>query len=433
MATHDTEKDLAMLGRLLKKNDPASANRQRPVEEDVYEGPETVPEDTGLETDRREEAAAGGPVPELDDDTMRITMLGISGAGKTAFLSGVYQTLVGSSVGSFRLEPSGIGNSGFIQIGKLSEIALVNLGYRFPNGTEKTTLFPLELRSQDKKICSFTFMDYRGGDTEDLFGISRNGAARPTEMNEEADQLKEYLVHSQAIMLFVDAVALSKGSSLTDWKANTYAYNLIPGARLLFAEMKKREPLKPRTLLIVITKVDDVTIPSRLKENNYQGLTDRAWEVFGCLQKQGDVDASWSFGIIPVSAVGEGNSAVENGVTIVKEKHAPEPYNIDKAMIYTIACILSQWRHKANEDYNSQLDEYVRAGRKNNLAGRVLAKVMGREDPKDLVTRKLESVEAKQREIITYISDIQQIARETGAIEAVRYRNDQLSGKEGWG
>ena len=59
--------------------------------------------------------------------------------------------------------------------------------------------------------------------------------------------------------------------------------------------------------------------------------------------------------------------------------------------------------------------------------------MMGREDPKDLVTRKLESVEAKQREIITYISDIQQIARETGAIEAVRYRNDQLSGKEGWG
>ncbi len=425
MAIYDTEREKSLGGRLLKRN------AQFPSEEVDLE-PEFGLKDPEPWTESTAEPVSDELLPDLDDDTMRITMLGISGAGKTAFLSGVYQTLIGSSLGSFRLEPSGMGNSGYVQIGKLSEIALVNLGYRFPNGTEKTTLFPLELRSGDKKICSFTFMDYRGGDTEDLFGISRNGAKASAELKEEADQLKEYLIHSQAIMLFVDAVALSKGGSLTDWKANTYAYNLIPGARLLFDEMKRRQPSMPRTLLIVITKVDDVTIPSRLKENNYQGLTDRAWEVFGCLQQQGSADAPWSFGIIPVSAVGEGNSAVENGVTIVKENHAPEPYNIDKAMIYTIACILSQWRYKADKDWNHQMDEYIKAGRKNNPFGRLIAKAMGRDDPKGIVAQKLNDVEEKQREIRTYISNIQQIARETGAVKAVKYRSDQLSGKEGW-
>ena len=78
------------------------------------------------------------------------------------------------------------------------------------------------------------------------------------------------------------------------------------------------------------------------------------------------------------------------------------------------------------------MDDYIKAGRQNNPFGRLMARAMGRDDPKSIVARKLNDVEEKQREIRTYISNIQQIARETGAVKAIKYRSDQLSGKEGW-
>ena len=104
-----------------------------------------------------------------EDKKIRITMLGISGSGKTSFLSGVYQTMIMDSFHGLSLVPSIDSGNSYQQIGQIADIALINRkDFDFADGTLETTIFPLTLQNRGKEICRFDFTDYAGGDVLNL-------------------------------------------------------------------------------------------------------------------------------------------------------------------------------------------------------------------------------------------------------------------------
>ncbi len=374
------------------------------------------------------------------DEEMRITMLGVSGSGKTAFLSGVYQTMIGDTFDGLNLVPAGHGSSGYMQLGQIADIALVNRDFKFPEmGTDKTTLFPLELMAGREQICDFTFMDYRGGDAEEILKPRIDPLThQPAPLSPEAAELKDYLVQSQAILIFADGYLLSRGMSLAAWQKDVQSFQ-INGVFSLLANERGDKPL---TVLIVITKTDDELIPDPLKADNCRELVERAAMVFRPIREmaENNFDRGWNFGIVPVSAVGMGNYRTdlivnddrsERLVVTVKDRHAPQPYNIEKTMVYTIACILSQWKMDADRQQRALRAEYVKASRSNTLLSGVMAKITNREDPKEVVDRKLTEMEEKRRQVAVYMDHIQRIASRTGAIDVIQYRKDHLTESRG--
>mgnify|MGYP002590484953 FL=1 len=86
-----------------------------------------------------------------EDKKIRITMLGISGSGKTSFLSGVYQTMIMDSFHGLSLVPSIDSGNSYQQIGQIADIALINRkDFDFADGTLETTIFPLTLQNRGK-------------------------------------------------------------------------------------------------------------------------------------------------------------------------------------------------------------------------------------------------------------------------------------------
>ena len=100
-------------------------------------------------TDRTEHVKA----ETQEDKKIRITMLGISGSGKTSFLSGVYQTMIMDSFHGLSLVPSIDSGNSYQQIGQIADIALINRkDFDFADGTLETTIFPLTLQNRGKEI-----------------------------------------------------------------------------------------------------------------------------------------------------------------------------------------------------------------------------------------------------------------------------------------
>lgn len=450
MARYDTEPDLfgGRLSKILNRAAPKPAAPEKEVPEDdlmdyfdddseSFDMQEEKTPDVQLEEKNRPETGNDG---NGTDENMRITMLGVSGSGKTAFLSGVYQTMIGDTFDGLNLVPAGNGSSGYMQLGQIADIALVNRDFKFPEmGTDQTTLFPLELMAGREHICDFTFMDYRGGDAEEILKPKIDPLThQPAPLSPEAAELKDYLVQSQAILIFADGYLLSRGMSLAAWQKDVQSFQ-INGVFGLLANERGDRPL---TVLVVITKTDDELIPDSLKADNCRELVERAAMVFRPIREMAanNFDRGWNFGIVPVSAVGMGNYRTdlivnddrsERLVVTVKDRHAPQPYNIEKTMVYTIACILAQWKMEADRQQRALRAEYVKASRSNTLLSGLMAKIANREDPKDVVDRKLTEMEEKRRQVAVYMDHIQRIANRTGAIDVIQYRKDHLTESRG--
>ncbi len=357
---------------------------------------------------------------------MRITMLGISGSGKTAFLSGVYQTMMMGSYHGLTLLPSESTDEAFQQIGQIADIALVNReNYEFALGTEETTVFPLTLEDCGKEICDFDFTDYRGGDVFDI--LNARG-----DVSSSAKVLRNQLMLSDAILIFADAQLLCRGKSVVEWQKATGATMINPLFNMLARSMGNR----PLTVLFVLTKTDDESIPYDMKANHFARLAERVTQAFHMVYQvvQGHIDDGWSFGIVPVSAVGEGNSeTVRRNVnghevrqSVVKEGCAPEPYNIEATMIYTIACILSQWKKAANEEIEDLTARLVEEGRSNTLIWNIFSDMKKVKRPQEKVAALLEEIETKNQDIMTLDAHIMDLIDKTGAGRVIQRRRDHL-------
>ena len=155
-------------------------------------------------TDRTEHVKA----ETQEDKKIRITMLGISGSGKTSFLSGVYQTMIMDSFHGLSLVPSIDSGNSYQQIGQIADIALINRkDFDFADGTLETTIFPLTLQNRGKEICRFDFTDYAGGDVLNI--LNARG-----DMSSGAKALKNQLLGSDAVLVFADATVLCQGKNV---------------------------------------------------------------------------------------------------------------------------------------------------------------------------------------------------------------------------
>ena len=394
------------------------------------------PEENGdFEDD--DEAEAGAKLsdsPSMDENgtndrkRMRITMLGISGSGKTAFLSGVYQTMMMNSFYGLSLVPSANVDQAFQQIGQIADIALINReNYDFADGTLETTIFPLTLESDGNAVCDFDFTDYAGGDVLGI--VNARG-----EMSSGARALKKQLLASDAILIFADAPLLCQGRNLADWQKATGATRINPLFNTLAGAMGNR----PLTVLFVLTKIDDERISDSMKANNYARLTDRVIQAFGGIYQrvQRNIQNGWSFGVIPVSAVGEGNyklcmtkdmTGKEIAKSVVREGCAPEPYNIETTLVYTIACILSQWKRIQDEEKADLTDRLIEEGRGNTLLGNLFSGWKKMPKPEDKVAGLLGEIEKKDRDITELRRRMNTLISRTGVRERIQRHRDHLT------
>lgn len=360
---------------------------------------------------------------------MRITMLGSTGSGKTSFLSGVYQTMMANSYQGLSLVPSGNVDQAFEQIGQIADIALISRpNYDFADGTLEPTIFPLTLQRENKDICDFDFMDYAGGDVKGMAPRKKGEAITP-----QARVLRNQLLASDAILVFVDALLLCQGHNKEDWEKATGADLINSFFKILVREIGSR----PLTVLFILTKTDDERIPASMKKNNFASLTERAIQAFGGVYDsvQWNISKGWSFGVIPVSAIGEGNYKLcamtdaegkEIQRPVVREGRSPKPYNIETTMLYAIACILSQWKRNSDAEKADLTERLIEEGRSNTFLGNIFSVWKKMPKPEDKVAGILREIEDKDRNIMELGRHINSLIRQTGVRNKVQRQQDHL-------
>ena len=289
---------------------------------------------------------------EQREKTMRITMLGTTSVGKTAFLSGVYQTLfLHQDEGvALRMNSKYDGEEGYTSIESIAMVRMDGTINDFPPGTSETKIYGMSLYINTKPCCDFEFMDYRGAYVREIApGRSPDSTISP----EEADKLRKQLEQSDHILLFLDAVQVSKSSDV-QVRYNNCRMGMLS---LIFSEVLK---WKNSHVIVVLTKVDHSSVLPEDKKDNYRLLCEKAMEI--CTQIRSNCR---SFAIIPVSAVGEGRTndfeKTENGETMysshMKEAVMPAPMNVDGVILYACRAALEKKHSQLKERRNSLREE----------------------------------------------------------------------------
>lgn len=300
------------------------------------------------------------PLAELEPDRITITMLGVSGSGKTMFLSGVYQSLIQDSCSGISLagDDSRPSADPSVKVTRqIRDIALTEHysngeGWVFPLGTNRTVEYPLRLLYQEKEVCGFDFLDYAGGQIANLLDLPESG------LNADQEKLLTQLKKSDALLIFADADVIARHRVFASDTEMALCRNEAGADKVneLFNELKSFYSDRSMTVLIVLTKTDKV--PDSMRRSNYAELVERTKEVYRNLwttlrQKSEDTDHPWSIGIVPVTAVGRGNEVrhlktteMRDGIPIVIERDVavrfPQPENMDATMVYAVAAIMKQ-------------------------------------------------------------------------------------------
>lgn len=306
-----------------------------------------------------------------EEKTIRITMLGTSSVGKTAFLAGVYQTLFLHQDGgvSLRMNEKYDGEEGYTSIESIAMVSMDGTVNDFPPGTSETKIYGMSLYIGKEPCCDFEFMDYRGAFVREIApGHSPEGGNRTNQ--EEASQLRKQLEQSDHILLFLDAVQVSKSEE--EERYNKCRMGMMS---LIFSQVLK---WKNSHVIVVLTKVDNSCIPEEDKRDNYRGLCDKTMEICGQIRENCE-----SFAIIPVSAVGEGRTEdaeeFHQGETVytshMKEGVSPEPVNVDGVILYACRAILE----KKRKALKKELDDLRKEQGKMEPAGNLRTKLLWRQ------------------------------------------------------
>lgn len=264
---------------------------------------------------------------------IKISMLGISGSGKTAFLSGICDTFISGNVEVydkaqnkqhlFKILPYYAGNTEETNIGDIRRFSIRNNRSFSSVSTENTKKYMLNIHDDSynvsEPLCTVSFIDYKGGFIEEL-------------VNERSDEnvkdVRDELLRSNVILIFADAVRLSRSSTAGQFNSalgnddiNTF-FNT------------NRFVNKKVTVLFVLTKDDS---PEVLCDNEV--LIDRLLHAFEPAVRIIERN-EWNIGIIRTSAVGR------NAVDPQTNKISPEaeiiPYGIDSVLFYSIYTTVSE-------------------------------------------------------------------------------------------
>ena len=209
---------------------------------------------------------------------MKITMVGISGSGKTTYMAALHEVLGINRVGDYFITPTagdmtkgirGVGQFGDLSFAKTDHTE--NIVYKFPEATSQTTLWSFDFLHKSKTVCNFEWVDYRGDLLKNIF----------TDLEHMPDDsrtrdLTAHISFSNAVFLFADSVMLTRIKNPSERK-------ILTGARLINQWLRLfsvHYPNRNLTVMIILSKADSDLIEDEWKENNYAKLVKAGAECF---------------------------------------------------------------------------------------------------------------------------------------------------------
>lgn len=318
---------------------------------------------------------------------MIITSLGISGSGKTVFLSTLLDSLHSAvnAVDNFYLADRNVeGGELLTDTLKHKNISIAfNLhkigednfkGY--PTGTTSTVFREFSLLNGKENILDIGWLDFKGGllstDEEDD--------------SQDKDDLYSFLDKSTATIVYLDAYRITKAKNIKQARRQVGAD--VIGNILSHFESSKED--KVVNILFVLTQVDALEDSKWIGDGSYKPLTDYTLEVLGGIRNMINRNLIWNCGIVAVSAVGIGNNkrqivqeaTFNKPIEVIDEIiDEPEPLNIVESFFWLIACEVASQRQKTHSSINSiKVDMEVEKARIKKGKAKVARNVINKEN-----------------------------------------------------
>jgi len=271
---------------------------------------------------------------------MKITMLGRSGSGKTTYMSALYEVLNLNSVQGFNIQPSGANPQEVLRMqAQFAGISFYPRDGQFPDGTHETTEWKFDLLNQGELVCDFEWIDYRGGLINVVTDL--NMASDPDNLR-QFDDLLGHIYGSQAILIFVDSILMSRpiASNLRKIHTGIDAINRILSTYASFF------PSAPMNVVVLLTKADSDALDPQLVKATYYGLIQEARLLLSELKALTLRQTHpWKAYIIPIGCMGRGHVKTEvlASQTLTRPANVktevvdyPLPYNIAPPIFYAV-------------------------------------------------------------------------------------------------
>ncbi len=312
-------------------------------------------------------------------------MVGISGSGKTAYMSSLYETLGdgGHSDTGFSIAPRSVQqfDKDILSVGDFGRFSLADK-YKWPDGTQQTTVWPFTVYYHAKPVTYFDWIDYRGGILSEITETLETSDVSDVAKSEIAD-LASHIELSNAVILVADAFALTYYPNVKEARHRSGARRIHE----IFAAYSRVFPDRNLTFVIMLTKAD--TVEPKWKADNYAPLIERGLEVFNQTVSLCKQNKTWEGGIVPVSAVGEGNAArsvVPTGDPLHPFKSEdkivgfPMPMNAEHVLFYCLGQTLKQMKIEASKSISQREKELSDVLKKAGLANKVWSLITRKPD-----------------------------------------------------
>lgn len=355
-------------------------------------------------------------------ESLRITMIGASGSGKTSFMSGLHHHFVNnrSENGGFGITP--VGDNNMDNVVNLYSMATVVEEGEFPQGSRGSSHFRFNFSLRGEDICAFDWLDYRGGAIEEALS---NEAATPADYQE----IRLAIDNSESLAVFIDALQLVQYES--DLKARKFSGVSIANKLITTLGLDYKFG-KSLTILFVLTKADGEVIDERWRQNNYEAMMRRAEKL---LKPALDVATQkrWRCGVVATGVVGVGqvktrvlstsSSGQVNFYNIIPDVD-PIPFNQESALFYLLGSVLADLtRQKAMEEsrIRAEVDQLFAEVQKQGLAGRLaqaVRKKFGGITRDQIIQKKLTEANALRGALLRHEYHINEMFRKS--MEKVR-------------
>ncbi|MCF6158337.1 MAG: hypothetical protein E3K32_07160 [wastewater metagenome] len=326
---------------------------------------------------------------------MKVTMVGVSGSGKTAYMSSLYEALgdAGQNDSGFYIAPRSLQqfDKAILSVGDFSRFSLADK-FKWPDGTQQTTVWPFTVYYNSKPITYFDWIDYRGGILTEITDAADSSDISDATKS-EIRGLASHIELSNAVILVADAFVMTYYPNIKEARHRSGARRIHE----IFTTYSRIYPNRNLTFVIILTKAD--TVDAQWKKDNYAPLIERGLEVFNQMVALCKENPAWEGSIVPVSAVGEGN--VKRTITPTgdimhpfksedKIVGFPVPMNAEHVLFYCLGQTLKQMRSEAHKSLRQREEELAEILRKAGLVNKIWSLITRKPDAESIARAILE-------------------------------------------
>ncbi|MGN0650820.1 MAG: hypothetical protein ACI4KM_10315 [Oscillospiraceae bacterium] len=290
----------------------------------------------------------------MKNNTVRISLLGGTGSGKTSFMGGIVQALVvnagrygtqdescnvmlepkksvsfDNDIFSDEFDPSTIRIIEGTEVGnELLEKYYMTDRFKPQTTTGYISEYEFALTINSYESCRMIISDYAG----ELFSSYEKN-------RENFPELAKKLAESDVLIIMADGVVVSDhyghGTNLQEFLTAKTFNILFPTIVEVAKSINKK-----MTVLIAITKADSPRIAAQYKADNFEDTSAMLIEkAYKSIYTKCEI-CGWNFGIIPVSCVGDNTTRVVNTDRRTYEEIIAgadlKQKNIDIAILYSL-------------------------------------------------------------------------------------------------